>query len=58
MTAMKASVSKSPGTMPAMKRSPIEIWASTPKITNSIDGGMIGDKSPPAAVVAAANGRL
>ena len=33
------------------------ICASTPNITNSIDGGMMGDSRPPAAVNAAANER-
>ena len=40
--------------MPAMNMSPIEIWASTPKITNSMDGGITGASRAPAQVVAVA----
>ena len=43
--------------MPAMNMSPIEIWASTPKITNSMDGGITGASRAPAQVVAVAKPR-
>ena len=43
--------------MPAMNMSPIDTCANTPKITNSIDGGMIGASSAPAQVVAVAKPR-
>ena len=46
-----------PGMIPAMNRSPIPIWARTPKMTNSMEGGMIGESSPPAAVSAPAKAR-
>ena len=47
----------SPGKMPARNMSLTGICASTAKMTNSIEGGMTGARSPPAAVEAAAKPR-
>ncbi|MNR14368.1 hypothetical protein D3C85_1308410 [compost metagenome] len=54
MVATKPPAISTPGTMPAMNRSPMEICANTPKMTNSIDGGITGANKAPAAVVAVA----
>lgn len=40
-----------------MNRSPIGIWAITPKMMNIMEGGMIGASTLPAAVIATETSR-
>lgn len=54
ITSAKETQSSRPGRMPARNISPMGTCASTPKITNIIEGGITGASKPPAAVVATA----